>query len=96
MKEDTMKRLMIGFLLSAFLAVGCTPLGSPTVNINKNVYVLAGGSSECERDNGVDGCQCVAKGIDIVYFTTSETGVTAQIEQQLKDLLDLKLPSPIP
>ncbi len=87
-----MRLLMIVFLLSVVLAA-CAPSGSPRVNINKNVYVLAGGLSECQRDNGEGGCQCAApNGISVVYFTTSETGVTAQIEQQLKDLLKLKLP----
>ena len=88
-------RLLIACFLMSILFAACTPLGSPTVNINKNVYVLAGPSG-CERDNGIEGCQCAAKGISVIYFTSSETGITSHIEQQLKDLMDLKLPLPLP
>jgi len=68
--------------------------GSPQVTLNKSVNIYVAGS-ECMEENGATACECEIGDIEVTYTTKSETGITAKIEQQLADLLKLKV-TPIP
>jgi len=84
--------LGVGFTMAILSGCGAMSPGSPQVTLNKSVNVYVNGS-ECSE--GSTACQCEIGDIEVTYTTKSETGITAKIEQQLADLLKLKV-TPIP
>jgi len=76
--------------------------GSPNIHLNKNVYVIvdampqAEGGEYMDIDDAAGKKMCIGPGSIVINYTTkSEQGVTAKIEQQLKDLLDATLKIPL-
>ena len=70
-----MKTLLVSILLAGILLAGCMGPGSPRITITKNIYIV---------DSSLNG-------VDLEYTTQSSTESMAEITQDLKDLLDLKL-----
>ena len=80
--------LAVGFFMSILAGCGAFSAGSPNVKLQKNVTVNVN-AGDCAEEP----CACPSGygDVTVLYYTTSETGVTARIEQQLKDLLKLKV-----
>ena len=62
-------------LIGLLFVTGCITAGSPPINITKNIYIV----------------DSILNGVDLEYTTQSSTESMAEITQDLKDLLDLKL-----
>ena len=83
-------------LIALSFLIGCAGAaspGSPTIIINKNVYV---GSNECVTGHPA-GYPCqVLSGITVTYQTESNTTTKADIEGTVEDLVDADIKLPLP